>query len=181
MEEVLQICRVTFRCMRICSSLVLCVVLTACSPADGRRIGLMPIRCSGVSATPSRVAGMVEEEWGSHTDHRICRLDGSRSTIPAGLLPVQPEAMRRAGRATRMDLILGGQVERLADRLLIGWRLVDVRDPKGNWQVVEDHPWSAADLDLRIRTSLQRIIRQWSEDPGDRRAGVKDGMVQPDR
>ena len=86
--------------------------------------------------------------------------------------------MRRAGQLAQVDLVLGGSIERLADRLLIGWRMIDLRDDDSDWFTVHDQPYIPERLETMIRASLRDF---YSAVQQGGRSGQEFRKVQPIR
>lgn len=138
--------------------------LTACSAPDQETILIGQIHCSGLPAMPKWVQFQVEEEVSLATAFTLKA--ASAQTSLAAPFPgcLGSRCLRAMGEDQSVDLVLGGSVERVVDRILIAWRLVQVNHPDQEWLWVNDYPFIPGQLETTIRNSIRQFIREIGSD-----------------
>lgn len=138
-------------------SLCLLLALAACTSPPREEIGLMSIRCVGLPAMQGWVQDHVEDETRRQTGRSVRSLPAIHPRSN-GIHCLRPVCMHQAGQMAGVDMVLGGSIERLADRLLIGWRMVDLRNEDVDWFAVQDQPYLPERLETMIRASLREFL-----------------------
>ncbi len=138
--------------------------LTACSAPDQETILIGQIHCSGLPALPKWVQIQVEEEISLTTAYALKA--SSAHTSLASPFPgcLGSRCLLAMGEDQAVDLVLGGSVERVVDRILISWRLVQVNHPNQEWLWVNDYPYIPDQLETTIRNSIRQFIREIGSD-----------------
>ena len=138
--------------------------LTACSAPDQETILIGQIHCSGLPAIPKWIQIQVEEEVNLATAYEL--KTSSAQTNLTGPFPgcLGSRCLRAMGEDQAVDLVLGGSIERVVDRILIAWRLVQVNHPDQEWLWVNDYPYIPDQLETAIRNTIRQFIREIGSD-----------------
>lgn len=137
----------------------------------------MNIRCVGLPTVQARIQDQVEDELRRQSSKSVRSLPMIRPRS-GNANCLRPVCMRQAGHLAQVDLVLGGSIERLADRLLIGWRMVDLTDDEADWFTVHDQSYNPERLETMIRASLREFYSTVQQ--GDR-SGLESRKAQPIR
>lgn len=134
--------------------------LTACSAPEKETFLVGQIQCSGLPAMPEWVHSQVEDEVEAYTDYRMQNLDLFPDQFGGRRGCLGQHCLRAIGDDYAVDLVLGGSVDRVLDRVLIAWRLVRVNQSDRDWIWVNDYPYVPDQLETVIRSSIRQFIRE---------------------
>jgi hypothetical protein len=141
--------------------LIFMLFVSACTRPDQKTLGIMDVRCVGVPAVPEWAIVKVENELRQGTPFQLCRI---QPPVPfpgrGGQTCPSRNRIVRAGEHHQVDLVLDGSIERISDRLLIGWRLVIIADPADEYVWVKDYSYEPDRLEELIRSSLRQFLDQ---------------------
>ncbi len=126
-----------------------------------KSLGIMDIRCVGIPAVPEWAMQTVQDELrrGTSFDLRRIRPPG----FEQGRIHPHCRSRNRIqcmGEYHQVDLVFDGSIERIADRLLIGWRMVVVHNPANEYFWVKDYTYDPDRLEEVIRSSLRQFLDQ---------------------
>ncbi|MCF8238504.1 MAG: hypothetical protein K9I85_10140 [Saprospiraceae bacterium] len=135
--------------------------VSACTRPDQKTLGIMDVRCMGIPAVPEWALDKVEDELRQGTPFHLQRIQppaqSQRLARPTGR---SRNRILQAGEHHQVDLVFDGSIERISDRLLIGWRLVIIADPTHEYVWVKDFSYEPDRLEELIRLSLRQFLDQ---------------------